>query len=519
MAGIAERLSPSEGLTRGRSDTVARMNVLGFRTWPIARQFLFVLVAIFLVKQAINVFIFPPFSGHDEVAHYAYVRTVATDYRVPKIPILSEFRDALQTRRDQLPGDYLPDDGYPSCRYVLDWGSCNEPRWANDPPHISALQGEYFPYGWQYAANHPPLYYLLMAPIYKSTESASPTTQLYLMRAASIPFGLAVVLLAYAMVRTLFPRDQFLGITVPAFVAFQPQVSYEGAMLNNDIASIAVFSLVLYLLVVGLKRGFSYRLTAAIGLTVGVGLLFKSTTLMLLPLVALALILGVGLKNILGWVRRGALVAGIAALVAWPWYLFLYQTYGNFSALDQIADNQYALTYPGQNKPTILDLFWNADFAAFRWHETWGEFGWRLIQYDNTFLWAIGIPCIVATVGLLGYLGAIAVSWRPNEPRGGGFAGVRSLESWQVASIGVILLAGLIAYAAMLEFGTRFSLTQARYFFPAINAYALLLMLGLRAILPEGWRRYGQAAVVAALILLNVLIYTQYVIPYWYLGS
>ena len=64
-----------------------------------------------------------------------------------------------------------------------------------------------------------------------------------------------------------------------------------------------------------------------------------------------------------------------------------------------------------------------------------------------------------------------------------------------------------------------FSLTQARYFFPAINAFAFLLMLGLRAVLPVGARRYGQAVVVAALVVLTIIIYTQYVIPYWYLDS
>ena len=96
---------------------------------------------------------------------------------------------------------------------------------------------------------------------------------------------------------------------------------------------------------------------------------------------------------------------------------------------------------------------------------------------------------------------------------------MRALETWQVSAIGVIVLAALVSYGAMLQFGTQFSLTQARYFFPAINAFAFLLLLGLRTLLPSGWLRYTQAAVVVALILLNVLIYTQYVIPYWYLGS
>jgi len=519
MAGLAGRLPLTRESENARSSSIARVVVSGIRTWPVARLFVAVLIALFLVKQVINVFIFPPFSGHDEVAHFAYVQTVATEYRVPYIPILEEFQRAMGSNRNDLPGDYLPDKLFPFCRYILDWGSCTELRWANNPPHIVTYLGGYYPYGWQYAANHPPLYYLMMAPVLKATGGASPTSQLYLMRIAAIPFGLAIVLLAYAMVRALFPGDLFLAITVPAFVAFQPQVSYEAAMVNNDITGIAFFSLILYLLVLGLKRRFPIRLTVWIGATIGVGLLFKSTMLIALPLVALAVVLGVGIRNWRGWIGRGLLIGTLSALICWPWYLFLYRTYSNFSGLDQIAANQYYWTYLNQAKPSILDLFWNSDFAVMRWHETWGLFGWRLIHYSDALLWAIGIPCIVATVGLLIYLGAIVVMWRPNDERTGGFAGVRTLEAWQVSAIAVTALAAIAAYVAMLQFGTRFSLTQARYFFPAINAFALLLMLGLRALLPTGWRRYGQAAVVAALIVMTVVIYAQYVIPFWYLGS
>src|SRR5262245_44094606 len=99
MAGLAGRLPLTRGLEHARSDAVARTVVAGIRSWPLARQFLAVLVVLFLVKQAINVFIFPPFTGHDEVAHFAYVQTVATDYRVPKIPILSEFQRAMGSNR------------------------------------------------------------------------------------------------------------------------------------------------------------------------------------------------------------------------------------------------------------------------------------------------------------------------------------------------------------------------------------------------------------------------------------
>jgi 4-amino-4-deoxy-L-arabinose transferase-like glycosyltransferase len=354
-----------------------------------------------------------------------------------------------------------------------------------------------------------------MAPVYRVSEGASPETQHYLLRFAAIPFGLATVLLAYAIVRAAFPGDRFLAVTVPAFVALQPQVSYEAAMVNNDIGGIAIYSLLLYLLVMGIRRGFSPRLTASVGFVLGAGLLIKSTTLTIVPIIAFAVIFGSGIRNVRAWLPRGVAIAGIAGLVSWPWYLFLFRTYGNFSALDQVAELQWAWTYRNRDKPSVFDQLFDGDFALMRWKETWGEFGWRLIHLNDRLLWAIGIPIILATAGLLGYLIAIAVRWRPG--RSG--TGIAALEASQVVVVVMMVLTAILAYFAVLQFGTRFSLTQSRYMFPAIIAFAFVLMLGLKAITPARAERHVQAAVVAALVLMNVIIYTQYVIPYWYLAS
>ena len=38
---------------------------------------------LYVAKQIFSVVAFPPFTGHDEVAHFSYIRTVATEGRVP----------------------------------------------------------------------------------------------------------------------------------------------------------------------------------------------------------------------------------------------------------------------------------------------------------------------------------------------------------------------------------------------------------------------------------------------------
>jgi hypothetical protein len=495
--------------TSVRSGAFARLrSALNVRHWPLVRQFMLALMILYVGKQIFLVILAPPFSGHDEVAHYSYLRTVATDHRVPKLVNLDAFRQALANHED-LPGDYLPDELYKYCSYTLQWDYCHDPQWADNPVHAVVLSGQYYPSGFQYAANHPPLYYMLMTPIYLATKHLTPEGQQYWLRAASIPFGVMTVLLAYLLVSTMFPGDLFLRITVPAFVAFQTQISYEAAMLNNDMLCIALYSLILYLLVVGIRDRFPIRICVFTGAAFGLALLSKGTSMTAAPLIALAIIFGIGIRHVRAWVTAGAITGGIALALSWPWFLFLHRTYGDFSGLGWLEKLQY-WNYLYQKKPSLLDQLRDKDFAVMRWRETWGEFGWRKIPIGDGILWTVGIFCLIALAGFIYYAWLIFLRRQhQTDP-------VQRPGHWQRWSILLLVATVVIAYYAVLQFGTRFSLTQARYYFPAINAVAVILMLGIRTLIPRSFDRYAAATIVAALLILNVVIYTQYVIPYWY---
>lgn len=505
MAGLAGTVGARESrLTAWRERFIARSRT-NESAMTAVRWFLYALLTVYILKQLVYVVAFPPFTGHDEVAHYAYLRTVATEHRVPHLIDLAAWRAAVAAGK--VPSaDLLPDELYPYCRFALDWYCApNDPQWASHPPHIVTYLGQTYPSGWQYAANHPPLYYIVMTPLYLASDQWSPATQQYLLRLAAIPFGILIVVLAYLLTRTLFPGDAFLAITVPAFVAFQPQISYEAAMVNNDIVCIALYSWVLYLLVVGLRDKFPIRTCVLLGFAFGLALLSKGTSLTAAAIIAFAMIFGLGWKRWRSWLPKGVLTAAIAGVLAAPWYAFLYHTYGNLSGLPQISRIQY------WNKPagTFFSMLTSRDFMAQRFQETWGDFGWRKIPLDNTMLWAIGLPLILAVGGLVLYaLTARRNNTYSDDP-------VLRPARWQTWGVLTLLATCAIAYIAVIQFGTEFALTQARYYFPAVNAAALLLMLGFRTLIPRRFLPYGQTVIVAALVLMNVLIFTQYVLPHY----
>src|SRR5215213_2454221 len=474
--------------------------------WPEASRFIVVLLILYAVKQIFSVASYYPFSGHDELAHFSYVRTLASEGRLPELPELATWRAGLRGG-DPPPTDEIPAELYPYCRFTLDW-YCDpdSPRWGDNPPRIVTVPGMgYFPSGYQYAANHPPLYYATMVPLYAASSGASPVAQQYLLRLAAIPFGLLTVYAAYRATRSLFPGDAFLAVTVPALVAFQPQISYEAAMVNNDIVAIALTSLIVWGLIAGMKERFPLRLCAALGVAFGLDLLSKATAITVAPIIAAALVLGVGWRDWRGLLYRGAVVGIPAILLSAPWYLFLYRTYGDFSGLARLQELQY------WNGPmgSFFELLADPEFILNRFRETWGEFGWRQIHLRTELLWAIAIPTILGIVGLAAYAFNV---WR--SAPGSRDDPVMRPQPWQRNGLIVLALTCVVAYLAVVQFGTSFALAQARYYFPAVSAGALLSMLGLRTLLPVQARPVAQGVVLGALVLLNIVIMTGYVLPF-----
>ncbi|MDQ3412310.1 MAG: hypothetical protein M3509_09355, partial [Chloroflexota bacterium] len=364
-----------------------------------------------------------------------------------------------------------------------------------------------YPTGFQYTANHPPLYYALLVPVYRAVQDWSLVARQYVLRLFAIPFGLITVFLAFRLTRELFPTDAFMQVTVPTFVAFQPQVSYEAAMINNDIAAVALFSWVAFLIVRGIRARFPVRTCLWLGVALGLAVLAKSTSLIGAPVIAVAIISAVGWKNVRDWVGRGLCVLVPTIILVLPWYLFMFRTYGNFDGLSQILQLQEYWNRPAGD---FFELLVNRDFLVMRFRETWGEFGWRLIPLRPTLLWAIAIPILASLTGLVWYISQ-ARRQHPREQAMAEPALQLSRSLW--ISLFMLALTCAVAYLAVVQFGTQFGLTQARYFFPVVNAAALLTMLGLRTIIPVAGHRYAQGVVFGAMVMLNVVIFVQYVLP------
>lgn len=490
------------------------------RAESISRAFLWLLLGMFLAKGIVIALMTSPYSGHDEIAHYSYVQVVVEQGRLPLVPDLESWRDARESGGDTS-FDEIPDEFYP-------WaGHFTTPDWLRQQSFIprEALgdDGDWYPSGWIYTANHPPLYYLWLAPVYMLTNDLSTQQQTYFLRLATIPFGVGMVVFAWLAARALFRHDLFLRVLIPAFVAFQPQIAYEASIINNDIVAIMFCSGMFWLVIEGLKRGFTWKLSVWLGVLYGLAMLGKATSATMAIVVALAMIAGIGWRNWREWLPKGAVVAGIGATIIAPWQVFMLRTYGNPTALAQIADLQSWWNRAGDVGPTLSGQLFDGTFFWFRWKETWGEFGWRLIELDGYMAEYYGIGdrsptflTVLLIIVLIGTGGCGIWLWRAIRQRAQGGDSVFNPARWQWIALGTMVAACAIGYFSVLQFGLSFSLTQARYYFPMIVPAAILLMLGYRSLVPARFVRYGGAFMFIALVVLNILIYTAWFLPYWH---
>jgi 4-amino-4-deoxy-L-arabinose transferase-like glycosyltransferase len=432
------------------------------------------LMAVAFVKQLVLVVAYPPFQGHDEVAHLGYLGTLANEGRLP-------------TLSDRLPAAL---EAYSS--FTLDWPAL-------------------------YTANHPPLYYVTSLLAYWLAGD-SYQAQLYAVRLMAVPLFLLTIWLTYLIARLLFPANDLVAIGAPAVVAFQPQLGFEGAIVNNDMLAIALGTLLLYLSLRAIWSGLTLRLSLIIGLVCGLGLLTKATLLALLPIVA-----GVAIwcrwprpfdRVHDGVWRRRTLTRAVAIIcptvaLSLPWYLYLRRTYGDFTAFKATQELQSDWNH---SAGSFIGLLFSGLFHEQRIHETWGYYGWRRIPLDSAELAVVYVAMALCALGVAVGLARWLYAGSARQ-----LLAVGTIQQNQAVGVITLTAASVLMYGAMIYFGTMFLLTQSRYFFPILPAAIVLATAGLGSLVPTRWQRPATVALVAAAGLFQTLILVKLVLPYAYL--
>ncbi|MCB8943299.1 MAG: DUF2142 domain-containing protein [Ardenticatenaceae bacterium] len=370
----------------------------------------------------------PPWEAPDEPAHYNYIRQLAAG----NLPVIE-------------PGDYNQD-------YISQvvFESHFDPAYPLDSMAYE---------DWQ-----PPLYYLLLTPIYQLTNGS-----LTALRLTSLLIGAGIIVLAYAIAQHVLGQVWLASITA-VFVALLPQHLAILAAINNDALAELLIAAILYLLV-SLKADHrspitDYRHWLTIGLLLGLGFLTKGTVYLMAPVIGLALIWHYWGHWQAFW-QASWRVALPAFLLGALWWGRNILVYGGLDILGKAAHDavvvgqprtaewiaQYGLTETAQR-------FLQTTFNSF-----WGQFGWMTVPMPTWIYRPLLFFTAIIIIGLFTHVFSPRPSPLPSPP--------------SPLPTRLLLTTFLLALALHVGYNLTFVQHQGRYLYPALIPIGVGVAVGI----------------------------------------
>lgn len=423
----------------------------------------------------------PPWWPPDEDYHWNYVHYVAHERAVPDpprrfaAPEIEQARAARAILRARLTDDRLSGRSRPILR-----ATAGRPDAEREPARPSDRQ-----------VLHPPLTYIVAAPIDAALGSRSVYTRLFAVRLLSVVGGLVLVWLTWSLACVVL-RDERLAVVPAALTAVQPIIALSTSSVTNDGPAILLGTAVFLFAFRVIGGDLSRRTGLLLGGALGLALLTKATLLALAPLVPLAYLLSPRAagerRRFPGgvWVAAGA----VLAIAGW-WYAFTLVRYGSATGFLGGADALAGRSAnAGRAGPSLgpIELVGRAfDWLKDVYGTAWATHSGVGLMPSSPLYYA---PLVVAAVGVFGLSGSVASALR------GGSIARRQIA---LCVVGLALLAGPLLAVDLWRAaeGSGFALALGRFLMPVFPVASVLLVLGFRSLFPQRRVAPALAAVTA----------------------
>ena len=466
-------------------------------------SFLWLLLALTLVRELFFIAVVPPWQGPDELGHFEYV---ALTYSLGRLPdssnteIVPELTRAINTSAEEHRFEMFN-------AFVRRVGIRSYSE--KDPPVL--IPG-------REAGYQRPAYYLLLLPIYALFKDRGIITQYYALAIASSLLAVVTVLAAWMTARLLFQDNAFVQMLVPVLVAFWPTQTYLMSRLNNDNLATAVAAWTMWLIAALLKSGFNWRKGFVLGGLTLLAVFAKVTALFLLPLIALALVLN--LANRRGERIRRATGITVAAVVAFGASLMVCAIVIPAVA-GVLMKATVALLWPGRIRNSLEAMFvilatgqqWQSERLAANWQRLiiltktmWAGYGWGSVLLPLGVYWSFGIGMVLATIGLL--RAALRYLTRSNH---------YPIEQGQTLALFALAVPlacfPVLAHMITAPFATPL---HGRILLTLLIPVSIFLAAGFSQLLPPGWHKPAVQAAMVMMLILDTVGMTLTLLPHYY---
>ena len=346
-----------------------------------------------------------------------------------------------------------------------------------------------------YEAHQPPLYYILAATFYQASPTSAQHSvefegRVHVVRWAATLLGLALIWVTFFIAADLLPDRRDIAALAAAIVALIPMNISLSSSVSNDTATNLVFALFLLILGRLIRNPAKKKYTFLLGVIVGIGIWTKSSTLILAPVLLIALGFAAW-RNLLSykeaWISAAASL-GLGAIIGLPWLLRNRHLYGDLFAQGVVFRDLAARNVSPSSLIQALGPNWYLQhFFGWTFASYWGVFDSMLLflpQGVYVFLALAALATIVA--------GLIVLKKKPQS----GANGV-VLFMWAA-----LVALTLIAY---VQYNVHFFQVQGRYLYPALIPLSALSAIGISALTPPSLKRWLPLILISGLLVLNLL--------------
>lgn len=343
-------------------------------------------------------------------------------------------------------------------------------------------------------ASQPPLYYALMALIWRSMDTSDfdsvyqenplaingdphrlgsrnlvfyrqpyppylhgTSLALYVIRLATLCMGAVTVYAVYQSARIVLPGSPDFAVLATSLVAFNPMFVFIGASISNDPPVSMLAALICWRALLMLRDGFDTRRSLVLALLIALATLTKLSGIVPGFAAGLAALWLAGRGK--DW--RGLIALSLAVLVIWLavagwWYARNLQLYGELFGTGSMLD------FYGRRTITLGGLVLE-EFEGLR-ISYWGLFGAFSILAHKAYYLAMDL------LSLLGVLGLPLALRSPGRS-----ANLRPMAAF----LGLVLALG---GAMLIWWSIQTTASTGRLLFPYITSISILLALGLNAL-------------------------------------
>jgi hypothetical protein len=341
--------------------------------------------------------------------------------------------------------------------------------------------------------------YRFLALALRLVQEQDVTLQLYWARLCSVLVNVGLVGVAYVVGRQMFAGDVFGTWLLPLTLALMPTQTFMTATVNDGNPAELLVSIAVLWLVLAVMRGMRWEYLAAAGLFTLVSAAAKPTALFFVPVFGLVLLLH-SWRKLPGWWRWLPPLAGL--LVA----------FGTFSASTRVQTTVGAVAraITGENATEFVTGLTTLPFQRAPLEiigRFWADLGWHSLPVSDLWAWVLVLATALALVG------CARLAWRSVRCRAR--AGTDGPLWHSAVLLGLCVVTDLVILT--LASATKgVSYYSARYAMGAIIPIIGLLVIGWHELIPAGWRREGLMVIVTCLFLFDLVVLTNYVLPFFY---